>query len=240
MGWLAGKTVGLWIRLGITHNQITFFPSIVFLTLAAVSFAQGTYWWGVTGIFFAFCHSFFDFIDGELARKTSTSNKLGAWSDPAFDKIGSGLLLLGVAIGVLRNHYSLFWLSITVLALFGHYGVQVLSHYYDGKIYGPVSEEIVRQIETSKTTIVDYIIKELVFLRSFPVLFFGTLRYSLVLFILLNTTHYFVVVYAIVSNIRWMLMFFIYTQVLNQPGTKIPQVNLKVVEIIKQFVFRDH
>ncbi len=236
MRFLADKSVDFFVRLKITHNQVTFWGSMVFLPLSALSFAQGNYVWVLLGIFFAFCHSLFDFVDGTLGRKTNTLNKLGAWSDPIFDLIGSGLLMMGIAIGVLRTQNDLFWLSVTLIAMFGHYAVLVIAYQYEGKIYGKNGPEILESFRKSRTTVFDFVIKEFIFLRSFIFMFLGTMRYSLIVFGLFNQLPYFIFVYAVFSNIRWMIMFFAYAQVLNKPGTNIPQVNLKIIEIMRRFI----
>lgn len=236
MRWLVDKSVKPFLSLKITHNQVTFFGSIIFLPLAAFSFAQGNFWGNILGIFFAFWHSFFDFLDGALGRKTNTLNKLGAWSDPVFDLIGSGLLIIGIAIGVLRNYSSLPWLVIVSLALFGHYAVLVIAYQYEGKIYGKNGPEILDSFKKSKTTLFDFLIKEFIFLRSFVFMFFGTMRYSLIVFALLNQLQYFMLIYAVFSNMRWIVMFFAYAETLNQPGTKIPQANLKIIEIMRRYI----
>ncbi len=233
---MAEKATDFFVFLKITHNQVTFLGSMTFLSLSAFSFSQGNLKGNLFGLFFAFCHSLFDFIDGTLSRKTNTSNKLGAWSDPAFDLIGSGLLLTGIVIGLLRNNTDTRWIAIGSLALFGHYGVMAMALYYEGRIFGKNALQIMSELDKIESNFFDYIVKEFIFLKSFIFLFFGTLRYSLVVFVLLNKMNLFILFYAIFVNIRWMIMFFVYAQALNQPGTKIPLVDSNIIRLIKPYI----
>lgn len=234
MRWLAEKSTNFFVKLKVTQNQVTFFGSMVFLPLSALAFSQGNYRGNLLGLLFVFLHSYSDFIDGTLARKTNTFNKLGKWSDPAFDLVGSGLLLGGISLGVLRQFSDFFWLVVVVLALFGHYGVLVVSYDYKKEIYGEKSQKILLRFKKTKTNLIDFLIKEFLFLQSFIFLFLGTLRYSLLLFAILNKLHYFLIIFAIFNNFRWLVMFFAYTQALNQPGTKIPMTNLKIIKMLRQ------
>jgi len=241
MRWMVSKVMWVYVSLGISHNQITLYGGLFFIPLIAYAFAMGTYQGNLLGLFFLFCQSFLDFSDGALGRKTNTLNKLGKWSDPAMDEIASGLVLAAIIIGVLKNYHTPFWITFAVLALFAHYGAISMSHDLENKVYEEEKGKIFfAKFNRGKTTVADFVIKEFIYLRSISFIFFGTLRYSVLIFALFDKLNYFLVFYAIFNNIRWFVMYWAYAQALNQPGTKIPQSNLKVIKLLREALLSEN
>lgn len=230
MRWATGFAVRPLVFIGITPNQLTTLSSVINFSLAAFCFAQGTYRWSLVGLFFLVLHSYFDFADGTLARVTGKTSKLGGWLDPRIDIIGAEAIVVGIAFGVIRFNPGLFWLAVAAFAVFGRLGLLAIVFDYHRAIYGS-SKFLEKFNASSKTTILDMLIKEFITLRSFPFLFLGTFRYFLFLAVIFNQLKLFLLTSAIFNNLRWLIMFWAYVMALREEKS-----NFEVIRILKTFI----
>ena len=67
---------------------------------AAVAFAQGTYGWMNLGALLMVVSNFLDHTDGELARISGKTSRIGHWYDLASDAAVTILLFMAIGIGV--------------------------------------------------------------------------------------------------------------------------------------------
>lgn len=215
---------------GISPNQVTLVSALVNFSLAGFCFAQGTHGWSLAGLFFLLVHAYFDFADGDLARATGKTTRLGHWLDPRLDIIGAEIVVVSIIFGFLRFNQSFFWLIIVALVIISRVGLLSVVFDYHRAIY--TDNRFRNDFKNDrKMTIFDKIIKEFMLLESFPFLFFGTFRYFLFLMILLNQFKWFLLTIAIFNNIRWIIMFWGYSLALGESKN-----NLRVINLLRTYV----
>ncbi|MBI5465416.1 CDP-alcohol phosphatidyltransferase family protein [Candidatus Gottesmanbacteria bacterium] len=213
------------ISLGITPNQLTVASAIVNFTLAVFCFAQGKYEWNLIGLFFLLLHAYFDFADGDLARATGKTSKVGGWLDARLDVMGAEAVIVGIVVGVVRVNLNLLWLSIAALAVFGRLGVLAVVFDYEKTIYK--SPQFWNEFaQDKKMTLVDRLVKEFITLESFPFLFLGTFRYFLPLMVFFGQLKWFVLISAIFNNLRWLIMFWAYAKAQGEQKSRLRVINL--------------
>ena len=83
-------------RLGLTPNALTL---IGFAITTVGAILVGLQLWVVGGLV-VFFGGVFDMFDGTLARATGQANRLGAFMDSVFDKLGEIIVFLGVIAGM--------------------------------------------------------------------------------------------------------------------------------------------
>jgi archaetidylinositol phosphate synthase len=86
----------------VTPNHLTSVRLAVGLA-AAAAFLPGTYGWANLGALLLILSNFLDHTDGELARISGKSSKLGHWYDLASDAAVTILLFVAIGAGVGRN-----------------------------------------------------------------------------------------------------------------------------------------
>jgi archaetidylinositol phosphate synthase len=84
----------LFVRIGITPNQISLLALAAGLMCAAL-FYRGAFFWGSLALF---ASAVFDLVDGSVARKTGAHTDFGAVFDWIVDKYVDALALLGVGL----------------------------------------------------------------------------------------------------------------------------------------------
>ena len=89
--------VGFLQAAGITPNALTY-TGFLLTAVTALLLAGGYFRWGAILLLIA---SFFDMLDGSLARATSQSSPFGAFLDSTIDRYSESITLLALAI-----HYS--------------------------------------------------------------------------------------------------------------------------------------
>lgn len=104
------------IARGWTPNQITL-SSLAIAAIATGLFATGKHSALVAGALLVQLSIIVDCSDGEVARYTNVSSKLGAWLDAATDRIKEYAIYAGLAYGAVRNGYSLWALAGLVLVM---------------------------------------------------------------------------------------------------------------------------
>ncbi|HEX4597198.1 MAG TPA: CDP-alcohol phosphatidyltransferase family protein [Burkholderiaceae bacterium] len=86
----------------VTPNHLTSVRLAVGLA-AAAAFLPGTYGWANLGALLLIVSNFLDHTDGELARISGKSSKIGHWYDLASDAAVTILLFVAIGAGVGRN-----------------------------------------------------------------------------------------------------------------------------------------
>lgn len=224
---LAVKPLSL---LGITPNQLTLFNFLIFIPLSAFFFTQNNYFGNLLGLLFALIYSYFDHVDGLLARATGKTSKFGAWFDQRLDIISSGIILAGITYGFFQRDVSNFWLGVGILALFSQIGILSIVFEYERNFYHhPKLWENFKR--NKKIANIEKVIMEFIFLKSFLFLFFGTLRYFLFVAVIFNQLIIFLLAWAVFNNLRWIIMVWVYATVLS--GRK---STLKIVNLLREHV----
>ncbi len=116
VNWLAGGLIRFFAERGVSPFLLTYasftlsIVSAVFyaLTGASILFAvYGGVSWLISG--------FFDAIDGEVARLSSRTSKLGAYLDSMFDKAGEALVCIGILLSGIVDGAAVLLFCVTSL-----------------------------------------------------------------------------------------------------------------------------
>src|ERR1700761_470149 len=100
----------------VTPNHLTT-VRLVFGLSAAAAFVPGTYGWTNIGAFLLVISNFLDHTDGELARMTGKTSRIGHVYDLVSDALVTILLFLAIGIGVGTRYSVLLELPPQLLGL---------------------------------------------------------------------------------------------------------------------------
>ena len=100
---------------GLSANFWTF-VGLAFALLSAVVYGLGMEFGLVIGGILLLISGFFDMVDGQVARVTGKTSKIGSYLDSMFDKIAEVAIFLGILVGGYAEPY-LVLLAITLSLL---------------------------------------------------------------------------------------------------------------------------
>ena len=111
----------------VTPNHLTS-VRLGFGLAAALAFMHGSYAWMNLGALLLVVSNFLDHTDGELARVSGKSSRLGHWYDLASDAVVTILLFAGIGAGVATRAREVFGVPPLLLGLVA--GVAVALIFY--------------------------------------------------------------------------------------------------------------
>jgi phosphatidylglycerophosphate synthase len=106
-------------RLGLTPNALTVIGFLIAVAGAYLAAAQS---WLVAGLVVAF-GAIFDLFDGALARATGKVSKFGAFLDSTFDRLGEGVVYIGIAIAAVLDGQNVWLAPMAISAMTAGYMV---------------------------------------------------------------------------------------------------------------------
>jgi CDP-diacylglycerol--glycerol-3-phosphate 3-phosphatidyltransferase len=89
-------------RLGLTPDGLTLIGFGI--TVVGAAFLAGQLW--LAGGIVVFLGGVFDMFDGTLARATGAVSPLGAFMDSVFDRLGEGIVYLGIVVGTVALNFD--------------------------------------------------------------------------------------------------------------------------------------
>jgi archaetidylinositol phosphate synthase len=93
-------------RVGLTPNALTLIGFGIAIVGAYFAAAQS---WLIAGLIVAF-GAIFDLFDGALARATNKTSNFGAFLDSTFDRLGEGVVYMGIVIAAVLDGQNV-WLA---------------------------------------------------------------------------------------------------------------------------------
>lgn len=119
---ISARTTPVLLVLGLSPNAITLL-GLAAGALAAVCLAQGDYWWGQAGAVLFFLAGLMDHCDGEVARATGRTSRMGAFLDDLADWGTHAAFFAGLGIGASRINadepHGWVWAALGFAAAFG-------------------------------------------------------------------------------------------------------------------------
>jgi archaetidylinositol phosphate synthase len=113
---LARRLVAPLINTWVTPNHLTTLRLSVGLA-AAAAFTPGSYGWSNMAALLLVFSNFLDHTDGELARLSGRSSRLGHVYDLASDAVVTMLLFIAIGVGVAKKPGIDLWLAPAALGL---------------------------------------------------------------------------------------------------------------------------
>jgi phosphatidylglycerophosphate synthase len=218
---LSEPIVSLFMKTPITPNQMTVGRFLFLMIPALILFGKGDHLSNIVAIIFCALFSFFDFVDGGLARRKKMMTELGAWLDPILEAISQNLILFAVTLGAYSSRHDLIWLIIGLLAFLGHSLATILYTQY-GITFGFDAWQGLKELDKkflrskNKVKIADRLLKSIIDQSGFLFTFLFTFRYLLVLGAVFNLMPYALLLITITSHLRWTVLFLVYAETLRE------------------------
>lgn len=215
--------VNLLAKTSITPNQITIWGFIIFTPLIMYFFIKGSHMDNLIALGFMFISVILDLCDGALARMKSIQSYFGGWLDGSFDRMFQLLVFIAIAMGVALNAKNEIWYAVGFIVLFGQSMANFMGFCYEKDFnfdsYSGSSNFNSRFDECSGCrhfSILDIYLKNIIVPSNIYSIFFFTARYLLLIGVILNRLDWFLIIFAITINVRWISMWFLYIKILSK------------------------
>lgn len=213
------------VKTSITPNQVTILTFVIFVPLIFYSLIQGTYINNLIALFLIFGYSFFDLVDGLLARMKSLESKLGRWLDGSLGTIYQNLLFCSITIGVYAKTENWLWFLPGIFVLFGQSIANYLGFRYEREFgfddYLGSKELNQKFADLKRVSLLDSFLKNIIVPSNIIYISLFCCRYLLVLGILFNRLDIFLLVFGITINVRWLSMYFLYSYYLSDKKSQL-------------------
>lgn len=205
----------LFLKSPLTTKQITLVNFFVFDLGAVAFFCIGKYWANLVALGFIIAAVIWDWMDGMVAREKKQSSKGPAFLDPALDFIWQHLLVAGVAIGVYRAMNGNFtWLVVGYFAILSllcaNYFIEIFDKKFGFGFRGDYIDFIKDVEQEKKVDMIDKFALEMLTLRKFIFIFIFTVRYVLLLGVILNRLEIFLLFISLSYFVRTIFLFYLY------------------------------
>lgn len=206
------KLIPLLAKTSITPNQVSSINFLIFSPLSAYFFFKG----GLINNFLAlgalFVHSFFDLIDGELARQTKQLTRVGGWLEEGFDNLLQFIIIISLSLHVLTN-FSGIWMLLGILPIIGQslansYGLRL---FYQFSIDPLTGNEAFNSILKKRLTFSDRFLFNMVVPSETPFIMLFTLRYYIFAGVITNKMPLFFLIFGFMITLRAIMLLVIIT-----------------------------
>ncbi len=202
--------VGWIVKTPITANQITISNFFVFIPLSSYFFFRGDYISNLIALGLLVANSFFDLIDGEVARRKEQTSKLGHWLDTSLDFVLQTMIMYAIAAHIFVNVDD-FWKYFALLPLFGQglangLGLRLTYEYHIDPFSGNTRlDELFEQ----KRSFLDHFMKNMLIPSHVVFLALFTLRTYIFIGVVTNTLPLLFVAFGVPILIRSISMYII-------------------------------
>jgi len=222
---ISDQIAKLLAKTKITPNEVTVWKFVLLLPLIAYFFIRSGYFDNWAALLLLVISTIFDLVDGSLARIKAMSSRLGGWLDGILDLILSNIVLGAITIGIIRVTDNPFWAIAGLTCLFGQDLANVMMSYFErefGFNCEMGSENFDQKFKKlKKVPWLDSLLKNIIVPTTLTSIFFFTMRYWLLLGVASYHLDLFLVVFAIMINIRALGMFFLYVQYLKEGKSRL-------------------
>jgi phosphatidylglycerophosphate synthase len=198
------------IKRWIEPHQIVLGRTVIFWWLSLYFFYQDLYIYHVAWLLTVFLNSFFDMIDGDMARnynkKTDLWKFLDEWLDGVFLNSLILLFLLKFFLAWFQAIYIVWW----IIALFGIIWSTKMTLYIELYFWiNCISWHQQVEIDKKNNTwdFISIFLYELITPKYFFLSLFSNFRYYLLIWMLCQQMPLALLIYWIAINIRWISLF---------------------------------
>lgn len=223
--------VDLLARTDITPNQITLFRLLVSVPLLIYFFSRGEYLFNLLGVLVFSFLLLLDFVDGGLARKTNRTSALGLWLDEVSDIVIMSTIFLSIFYAALTSHSGWRWPLVVVFFFFGIHSLALLQAEFGKRFDLGIHEysklrETLYKLEKNPSFIDRFYIGVLDVVGSPFFAFCFCIRYPLLVGIIINKILWAFTFIAVMFNVRFFLLSWLYYRVLRDKDDRSVLVGL--------------
>lgn len=222
---MAMFVVKILAKTSITPNQVSIFNFLIFTPVILYFFGKGTHLDNLIALFFIIVTMVFDLCDGTLARMKHLQSKLGNWLDGSFDGISQILMFCAVTVGVINNTGNHLWIFAGLAVLFGQSMANIMGLRYEHDFAFDSytgSERFNNKFNgLKKVSFLDSFFKNIIVPSNFVYIILFTCRYMFLMGILFNKLNWFLVLFGLMINIRWIAMHIMYSLHLKEKESKL-------------------
>ncbi|MDP2947697.1 MAG: CDP-alcohol phosphatidyltransferase family protein [Nanoarchaeota archaeon] len=194
-------------KLSVSPNCVTIGRFVLLGLPAFYCFYLGTYFWNIFGLCLLILESYFDLVDGDLARQANKESKLGVFLENQVDSLALNILILAITL----NFYMIDSLYVLagIFCLFGQIFSGSITRLLKDKFNldcvegNPILETVLIK---NNYNVWEKFIVELITPKNFFMSLFSTFRYFLILGVFLNILPIMVLLYTIAINLRWIFL----------------------------------
>ena len=206
------KVVKWLVKTPITPNQITIGSFLVFAPSVSYLLLVGGYRNNLIALGLLFLHSFLDLMDGEMVRQGKKSSRLGIWFESSLDPLLQMLVILSIVLHVLLN-FSQPWRYLVFFAISGQWlanslGVRLSYKFKIDPLTG--NHEFNNALGDSGLAI-DRVLKNIIVPSTFIYMLLFTLRFHMIIGILLNILPYTFTIFGFFISFRALVVYLVLT-----------------------------
>ncbi len=212
-----------------TPNQITVFNFLFTILAGGYCLSRGTWFWNLCGLGVLLINGFLDYVDGDIAKSTNRMSLSGAWLDKGGDMIIQNIIMASVAYALFVHQFSNLTVLVCITYFIGINAMNMISIFYNNTFGfdSHIGNEFFRDFMDHKKENRDrsmllygHIFFQDLFNRfmknlidptaSFCGLVLWTVRYFLVIGILMNMMAGAFICITALLTFRWIVMFILY------------------------------
>ena len=191
----------------ITANHITVFNHFITLTLGCYLFSLGWHWALICGLIVCLINGFLDYLDGDVAKSSNNSSRLGIWLDSGFDVILQNAVMASIGVGCYKMGMPFLWV---VVFLISNSAVNFVSFNYNST-FGFDSDsgsEVFRRFMDKRCHFINRVLKNLIDpTDNYFSLMFYTFRYWIAFGALFNLMIPCFVIMTLINTVKWVVMY---------------------------------
>jgi len=221
----AQMMTGVLRRAKFTPNQITLARFFLFIPFSVFLFAQNRHLLNIIAVILLYFSVVLDQVDGNMAREYNLKTEIGAWLDDFIDRINQVLIIMGIIFGVfVTSGKNLTWLVIGFLLILGTNLQTFIGGAFKEK-YSLYIDSLPRfwsLFENKKISFWHEILKDYLAPRDFLSTIISTYSYYILFGAIFNVMNYMILIMAILANVRWMIMTYVFARCVMDKKTKSP------------------
>ena len=207
---LADIVVNVLLKTPVTPNQVTLANFLIFAPLASYLLFVGDYVHNLLALFVLIISSFIDLVDGELARQSKRVSKLGAWYESSLDPLTQSMVIFSIALHILF-YIPADWKYLALLPLFSQGFANYLGITFSNlfKIDPLTGNPELNESANRSHSGIDFLLRNIIVPTHWLFILLFTLRFHMIIGILLNVLPFTFLVFGVFITIRVMVMYLV-------------------------------
>ncbi len=197
-------------KIWIEPHYVVIWRSILFWWLSLFLLYQNNYYLQLLWLVSLFFNSFFDMVDGDIARNYNKITKYWKFLDEWLDGVLLNLIILLFTIKFVAQWYETMYIVWWILALFGIIGSTKMTTIFETQFFINCvgwNETLEKSIKSEKRDNLSKLLYEFITPKSVLLWLFSNFRYYLLFWIIFGFMPLALLLYAFAINIRRIVLF---------------------------------